>query len=351
MPFKQHAAITWGRSQQRRKTAEFSWAPSRLPTLACPTLSQALLRNHKGPWASHCNTVPKQQHTHILGAASDQRIQPLSEENSRSDKVGNKRKEKKSKYSDPQFMRHFNSTRRTSTERKIRNTFLKQLLAQRRSVGCLGTTLQYHSYLDQNSKFHPSGIVQRDILVWHKSPRCAMSLFSILQGCRHAPHLSHSISAAQTCSQTQAGSPCWRDCPFDFTNKVTYSCQNKKSVSFPSLQSARLGIILECFTKWLKDWRGFHANIPWMCKPFQSRAGELAMLHCPAQSQWPLSSLLPLKTCCLHFIPDLCTRARQSNENNALLGVKTTISTSHFAGFAIKMHRTVTVSRQKLMSY
>lgn len=78
-------------SQQR-----VSRAPSRFPTLACPTLSQALLRNYKGPWAFHCNTVPRQQHTHIFGGASDQRIQPLSEENSRSDEVGNKKR----KYSD-----------------------------------------------------------------------------------------------------------------------------------------------------------------------------------------------------------------------------------------------------------
>lgn len=40
------------------------------------------------------------------------------------------------------------------------------------------------------------------------------------------------------------------------TNKVTYSCQNKKSVPFPSLQSAILGTVLEYFTKWLKDLDG-----------------------------------------------------------------------------------------------
>lgn len=93
-----------------------------------------------------------------------------------------------------------------------------------------------------------------------------------LRGCRHAPHLSHSISPTQIHSQTQAtllkglSGLIWPDaqsvcCPTtpdleDSTNKVTYSCQNKKSISFPSLQSARLGIILEYFTKWLKDLDG-----------------------------------------------------------------------------------------------
>lgn len=74
----------------------------------------------------------------------------------------------------------FNSTRRASTEKEIKNTFLKQLLAQRRSVGCLGTTLQYHSYLDQNSKFHPSGIVQRDILVWDTKHQGVPYHYSVL---------------------------------------------------------------------------------------------------------------------------------------------------------------------------
>lgn len=55
-----------------------------------------------------------------------------------------------------------------------------------------------------------------------------------------------------------AQSPCCPTAPDweNSTNKVTYSCQNKKSVPFPSLQSAGLGTVLEYFTKWLKDLDG-----------------------------------------------------------------------------------------------
>lgn len=60
-------------------------------------------------------------------------------------------------------MRHFNSIRRTSTERKNRNHISNITPHTEKVYGVPGNN--NHSSLDKNGKFHPFGIVQRDTLV------------------------------------------------------------------------------------------------------------------------------------------------------------------------------------------
>lgn len=112
-----------------------------------------------------------------------------------------------------------------------------------------------HSSLDQNGKFHPFGIVQRYSCTRHRTPRCALSLMYLVFLSGAGTLLTSLIQSLLHKYIPRHRQPCWRDCP-DSTNKVTYSCQNKKSVPFPSLQNARLGIILEYFSKWLEDLDG-----------------------------------------------------------------------------------------------
>lgn len=127
----------------------------------------------------------------------------------------------------------------------------------------------------------------------------------------------------------KAQSPCCPTTPEweNSTNQVTYSCQNKKSVPFPSLQSARLGTILEYFKRLIKDVDGV-AFLPTLLDCASLLKGAFRVYHVVLPCSIPVTSitLLPLKTCCLLFFSAICTCSRHGNENNALPGVKTTIS-------------------------